>query len=165
MFPCLLLLLISNLFIFSMDSGRKCLIPGIPSFLVNVLYLTIACTQTQPQGKPSVVAHGIKSKCLSMIFKVLSNLGPVNLSDFSSRDAFVIQCHSCPWNLTNSLICQVQSCFCGFIQPVSSIQIIFLFLLCLVQTIHPLKHRQMKWNLYIIPLSNMIDTSNGRSTS
>lgn len=147
-----------------MDSGRKCLIPGIPSFSVHVLYLTIACTQTQPQGKASVVAHRIKSKCLSIIFKVLSNLGPVNLSDFSSRDAVMIQCHSCLWNITSSLICHVQSCFCGFIPPVPSIQIIFLFLLCLVQTIHPLKHRQVKWNLYFLPLSNMIDISNGWST-
>lgn len=124
-----------------MDFGRKCLIPAIPQFLVHVLYLTITCTRTQPQENLQWLPK-IKSKGLSMIFKVLISLGPVCLSGFSSRNALVIHCPRCPWCLTDSLICHVHSCFCGFAQHVSSIQITVLFLLCLLETIHPLRHRQ-----------------------
>lgn len=118
-------------------------------------------TWTQPQGKPTVAAPRLKSKCLSMIFKALSTAGPRCLSGFSSWDGLVTQRPRYPWHLTNSLICCVRSCFCDLVQTVSSTPIILLFLLCLVEPVHPLRHSPMEWNLYRLLLSYTTDSSIG----
>lgn len=63
------------------DSCWKLLTPAIPSFgLCAALNHSLNLNTTS--GKPSVAAHRVKSKCRSMIFKALTNVGHLFLSDF-----------------------------------------------------------------------------------
>lgn len=140
-------------------AGNNWYQPPLP--LVPVLYLPIACTRAQPQGKPSGAAHRVESKCLSMIFKGLCDLGPAQFSDFSSSDALMIQCPSHTWHHPSSLICHVLSCFCDF---VSSTWTTVLSLLCLVETHPALKAQPHGMESVQTSLSNLIHTGNGWST-
>lgn len=146
------------------DSCRKAGGQPIPPSL-NVRYLTVACTRTQPQGELSVTVLRIGSNCPNLIFQALSNPGPACLSDFSSWAALVIQSPRGAQRLTSSVTGPVWSCvcscFCDFVPSVSSTWIIPLSLLGLAYTHSSFKALPDRAESVQIPLSDTTDATNG----